>query len=174
MVARTAANALPKPSRLFARSNNVLRRGRGGVFRSASASSVLPVSADDITLVSLFDQPKLGPSPSPLSPTGLFGHRSITNPHALLSLADSTIIRAQLVTGRILRAQQSRKELSQVVKNLDRLSDILCGVIDLAELIRNAHPDEMWVEAANNAYEKLCESMNVLNTHVGLYQVGRQ
>jgi len=55
-----------------------------------------------------------------------------------------------------------------VVKNLDRLSDMLCGVIDLAELVRNAHPDRAWVEAANNAYEALCEFMNVLNTHVGL------
>lgn len=48
---------------------------------------------------------------------------------------------------------------------------MLCSVIDLAELIRNAHPDRHWVDAANNAYEKLCEFMNVLNTHVGLYEV---
>jgi mitochondrial intermediate peptidase len=58
-----------------------------------------------------------------------------------------------------------------VVKNLDRLSDMLCGVIDLAELVRNAHPDRLWAEAANHAYETLCEFMNVLNTHTGLYEV---
>jgi Zn-dependent oligopeptidase len=59
----------------------------------------------------------------------------------------------------------------RVVKNLDRLSDMLCSVIDLAELVRNAHPDPEWVNSANGAYEQLCEYMNVLNTHVGLYEV---
>jgi intermediate peptidase len=48
---------------------------------------------------------------------------------------------------------------------------MLCSVIDLAELVRNAHPDPEWVKSANEAYEKLCEYMNVLNTNVGLYEV---
>jgi intermediate peptidase len=47
----------------------------------------------------------------------------------------------------------------------------LCSVIDLAELVRNAHPDVEWVQSANEAYEQLCEYMNVLNTNVGLYEV---
>ena len=176
MLARTARNALPKHSRVFTRSGNSLRKRQDSrVVRHSSTISVQPASVDDIALVSLFDQPRLGgANPSPLSPTGLFGHKSITNPHSLISLANATLTRVQLVTDRILRARQSRNELLLVVKNLDRLSDILCGVIDLAELIRNAHPDERWVEAANAAYETLCESMNVLNTHVGLYQVGIQ
>jgi intermediate peptidase len=59
-----------------------------------------------------------------------------------------------------------------MVKSLDRLSDLLCGVIDLAELVRNVHPDEAWNEGANEAYEELCSYMNVLNTHTGLYEVG--
>ena len=58
-----------------------------------------------------------------------------------------------------------------MVKNLDRLSDMLCGVIDLAELIRNAHPDSAWVQSAEHVYEKMCEFMNILNTHVELYEV---
>lgn len=103
--------------------------------------------------------------------TGLFGHPNLTHPGALISLAEATVIRAQLLTDRILRATESRDELLKVVKNLDRLSDMLCGVIDLAELVRNAHPDQTWVDAANHAYETLCKFMNVLNTHVGLYEV---
>ena len=59
----------------------------------------------------------------------------------------------------------------KVVKNLDRLSDLLCSVVDLAEFVRNAHPDQKWVASANNLYESLSEFMNVLNTHVGLYNV---
>ena len=61
----------------------------------------------------------------------------------------------------------------KVVKNLDRLSDLLCSVVDLAEFVRNAHPDPKWVTSANNLYESLSEFMNVLNTHVGLYNVRR-
>ena len=132
---------------------------------------LIPASVDDKALVTLFDNPNANFRKSPFSVTGLFGHPNLTHPGALISLAEATVIRAQLLTDRILRARESRDELLKVVKNLDRLSDMLCGVIDLAELVRNAHPDRMWVEAANKAYETLCEFMNVLNTHVGLYEV---
>ena len=130
----------------------------------------MPASVEDVALIPLFDNPRYDPR-TVISTTGLFGHPSLTHPHALVSLADSTLLRAQILTNRILRARESRSELLRVVKNLDRLSDMLCGVIDLAEFVRNAHPDRMWVDAANHAYETLCEFMNVLNTHVGLYEV---
>jgi intermediate peptidase len=134
-------------------------------------ASTIPASVDDIALVSLFDHPKSGIRTTPFSTTGLFGHPSLNHPRGLISLAEATLVRAQLLTDRILRARESRDELLKVVKNLDRLSDMLCAVIDLSELVRNAHPDRIWVEAANHAYETLCESMNVLNTNVGLYEV---
>ncbi len=105
------------------------------------------------------------------SSTGLFGQPSLVSPSSFQNLARATLIRAQLLTERIVRARQSRDELFKVVKNLDRLSDMLCSVIDLAELVRNAHPDPEWVKSANEAYEQLCEYMNVLNTNVGLYEV---
>ena len=117
-----------------------------------------------------FDRP-----PHPISwsksPTGLFGQSTLVSPSSFQNLALATLIRAQLLTERIVRARQSRDELFKVVKNLDRLSDMLCSVIDLAELVRNAHPDPEWVKSANEAYEQLCEYMNVLNTNVGLYEV---
>ena len=131
----------------------------------------IPASIEDKTLITFFDHPKSLLSQSPFKVTGLFAHPSLAYPGALISLADATLVRAQLLTDRILRAPQSRDELLKVVKNLDRLSDMLCGVIDLAELVRNAHPDRIWIDAANKAYETLCEFMNVLNTHVGLYEV---
>ncbi|PPQ67160.1 hypothetical protein CVT25_005761 [Psilocybe cyanescens] len=132
----------------------------------------IPASVDDRALINLFDNPSSSPfRASASTPTGLFGHPTLTHPGALISLADATLVRAQLLTARILRSRESRDELFKVVKNLDRLSDMLCGVIDLAELVRNAHPDRVWVDAANHAYEALCEFMNVLNTEVGLYEV---
>lgn len=175
MLSRTIRNALAKPPRRPLQLHSALGH-QHSTQRSKSSfqtRQTIPPTVDDISLISLFDQPQAGLRSSSISPTGLFGHPSITHPNALISLADATLVRAQLLTKRIHEAPQSRAELFQVVKNLDRLSDLLCGVIDLAELVRNAHPDRVWVEAANHAYESLCEFMNVLNTNVGLYQVRR-
>lgn len=163
---------------LAGNSTKPLFRFRGCLFSKQDARSLstaaqhhIPATVDDRALISLFDNPKSIFGASPLAPTGLFGHPSLAHPSSLISLSTATLVRAQLLTERILRARDSREELLKVVKNLDRLSDILCGVIDLAELVRNAHPDRVWVDAANRAYESLCEFMNVLNTNVGLYEV---
>ncbi|KAL0579465.1 Mitochondrial intermediate peptidase [Marasmius crinis-equi] len=152
-------HSLPRPTRVPSRTAATLAR------------PIIPASPEDKTLVALFDQPTGALSLTNFNHTGLFGHPSLTHPRALISLANATLFRAQALTDRILRAAQSRDELFKVVKNLDRLSDLLCGVIDLSELVRNSHPDRQWVDAANHAYEMLCEFMNVLNTHVGLYEV---
>jgi intermediate peptidase len=61
--------------------------------------------------------------------------------------------------------------MRRVVKNLDRLSDVLCGVIDMCELLRTVHPDPEWVEECEQAYARLCNFMNELNTHPGMYEV---
>ncbi|EPQ30677.1 uncharacterized protein PFL1_01578 [Pseudozyma flocculosa PF-1] len=109
-----------------------------------------------------------------MAPTGLFQIPSLTSPQHFIDLAQHTLARAQLLVDRIARANNPDTpphELAQVVRNLDRLSDLLCGVIDMAELVRNAHPDPYWASAANAAYEYLCGYMNVLNTHTGLYAV---
>ncbi|KAH9816265.1 putative mitochondrial intermediate peptidase mitochondrial precursor [Melampsora americana] len=51
----------------------------------------------------------------------------------------------------------------------DRLSDGLCRMIDLAELLRNLHPDSNWIQASDQAHDLLCRYMNTLNTHRELY-----
>ncbi|KAJ9478860.1 Mitochondrial intermediate peptidase [Pseudozyma hubeiensis] len=137
---------------------------------------------DNDELRSLFDAPPSSSSSNHLRSsgpsTGLFEIPSLTSPQNFLVLAQQTLARAQLLVDRIDRASSAdastpdgAQELSEVVRNLDRLSDLLCGVIDMAELVRNAHPDPEWAEAANAAYEYLCGYMNVLNTHTGLYNV---
>lgn len=159
MLARSVRTLVVSPKTVF--------RFRGCLFEK----HVSTASADDRAIVSLFDSPHAAfKYPSTIS-TGLFGHSQLSHPNAFISLAEATLVRAQLLTDRILRARSSRDELLKVVKNLDRLSDMLCSVIDLAELIRNAHPDRNWATAGHHVYEQLCEFMNVLNTHVGLYEV---
>ncbi|KZT02448.1 mitochondrial intermediate peptidase [Laetiporus sulphureus 93-53] len=176
MLAKTARNALSKQAKSPFRFRGCLNAKRDAprmLTRSATTTATLPLPAshEDTDVIALFDQPQQPQWSTALNFTGLFNYPSLSTPLAFNALADSTLRRAQLLTERVLRARESRPELFKVVKNLDRLSDLLCGVIDLAELLRNAHPDRAWVRCADEVYEKLCEFMNILNTHVGLHEV---
>jgi intermediate peptidase len=103
---------------------------------------------------------------------GLFNNPNFATAAGFEQAASDTIERAQLIVERIWRAPENgEEEMRRVVKNLDRLSDTLCCVIDMAEFIRNAHPDTTILEAANNAYSNLCSYMNTLNTDTRLHKV---
>ena len=177
MLARVTKNALSKTAQPVFRFRGRLRTKVATSIQlnprtpaRAASTITLPPTSDDRDLVAFFDVPSSN-SPSSGTSTGIFGHPSLTSPQALESIADAILKRARLLTERVLRAPQSRSEMFKVVKNLDRLSDLLCSVVDLAEFVRNAHPDPKWVASANKLYENLSEFMNVLNTHVGLYNV---
>lgn len=55
------------------------------------------------------------------------------------------------------------------MKRLDRLSDLLCSVVDTAELVRHVHPEPSWVEASNEAHALMSNYLNTLNTNTELY-----
>ena len=163
-----------------------LQQQREAVTLNAAAASVSSLRArqDGADLRLALDHPSSASSSSSAASTstgGLFGYRQLRGPHSLSSLAQSTIRRAQLIVTKITSADvvttasssSAEERFLRVVKDLDRLSDTLCRVIDLAEFVRNAHPDERWQDGANEAYETLCEYMNLLNTHTGLYHVRR-
>lgn len=61
--------------------------------------------------------------------------------------------------------------MRKVVKLFDRLSDVLCKVIDAAEVVRCLHPDPAWRQGAETVYEELFSWMNTLNTDPRLYEV---
>lgn len=155
---------------------------------------------DDDTLRAMFDKPADGPgvmgSAETLTPTGLFLHPRLQSPEHMQTLTSQTLQHGIHLVDRIcsvLPASQFRplhpespfatyldaprssyehaKALRLVPKLLDRLSDVLCLVIDMAELVRNVHPDARWVEESDRAYERLGSFMNGLNTHQGLYEV---
>ncbi|KAI9494810.1 hypothetical protein BDB00DRAFT_817165 [Zychaea mexicana] len=105
-------------------------------------------------------------------PVGLLGNPHFTSIAGFEYAAQQAIQRAQLIVERIWHAPENgRSEMRRVVKNLDRLSDTLCSVIDLAEFLRNAHPGEETMEAANKAYMDLCYYMNTLNTDTRMHKV---
>ncbi|UOH81518.1 mitochondrial intermediate peptidase 2 [Cryptococcus neoformans] len=87
---------------------------------------------------------------------GLFLYDPLTEADSLRRLTDRTLIQASAIVQRIVVAPQdpTGRELRLVVKNLDRLSDILCGVIDMCELVRNVHPHQDW-----GLYESLAKAI---------------
>lgn len=143
---------------------------------SAFPISGLSTHSGDADLRAYFDQPHSF-STSYISSTssGLFLFPPLNSPASLPRLTDRTLIHGQAIVRRIRDAplDPTGKELRLVVKNLDRLSDLLCGVIDMCESVRNVHPEKAWVEACDIAYERLCSFMNELNTDQGLYKVSQ-
>ncbi|KAJ9120741.1 hypothetical protein QFC22_002672 [Naganishia vaughanmartiniae] len=131
-----------------------------------------------------------------LTPTGLFLHPRLQTPEYMQTLTAQTLQHGIHLVDRICSvlppdqfqpihpeespfaeyldrprsAYEHAKALRMVPKLLDRLSDVLCLVIDMAELVRNVHPDDRWIAESDRAYERLGSFMNGLNTHQGLYQ----
>ncbi|GAA5985087.1 hypothetical protein JCM5350_000837 [Sporobolomyces pararoseus] len=179
------ASSSSNSSTVSSRCSRTLSTSPPGAQRAATAQHLKPTLSSsrppDDVLHQAFDTPSASytSSPTPKAPSGLFNQPLLTDPSGFPLLAHRTTLRAKVLVDRIVRLgreptptsiEQAEQALLVMVKNLDRLSDLLCGVIDLAELVRNVHPDPKWVQGANEAYEQLCEYMNELNVHVGLYE----
>ncbi|KAM0749005.1 mitochondrial intermediate peptidase [Meredithblackwellia eburnea MCA 4105] len=169
-------NSLLRPSIALSRRRILPRTISTSVNRRVSPSAAHIPAPSDSHLRQSFDQSHSIASKGS-KPSGLFLQPSLSHPSAFVPLAQRTILRASFIVDRICLPLPTIESIEQaeilflaMVKNLDRLSDLLCGVIDLAEVVRNVHPEEVWREEANNAYEELVGFMNELNTHVGLYE----
>ncbi|KAJ3407047.1 Mitochondrial intermediate peptidase [Chytridiales sp. JEL 0842] len=104
-----------------------------------------------------------------IGPAGLFGYVDLNNHTGFLKAAERAIRQSEkLVT--LVCNSTSPSEIRWTVKRLDRLSDMLCCVLDAAELIQNVHPDLRVVKAANQAHAALSNVLNQLNTNRGLYE----
>ncbi|KAJ2389273.1 Mitochondrial intermediate peptidase, partial [Coemansia sp. RSA 2603] len=102
-------------------------------------------------------------------PTGLLMETRFVSPKSFRKAGKQAVAEAQELVSRILQAQTD-SERQQVLKCLDQLSDALCRVMDVAELVRQVHPDSAWQKAADDVYAEMFDYMNGLNTHVGLYR----
>lgn len=72
-----------------------------------------------------------------------------------------------MIVDRVLAAA-SIEEYRAIVKDLDRLSDLLCRVLDLSDFVRMTHPDPGFQQAASDAWGLVYQYMNQLNTMTGL------
>src|SRR5205085_2363826 len=87
--------------------------------------------------------------------------------------AHVNLARARGIVDKVLSAS-TRDEYRAIVRDLDRLSDILCRVLDMADFVRVTHPDRATQRAASEAWEMVYTYMNELNTMTGLNdQLGR-
>ncbi|KAF5861774.1 Mitochondrial intermediate peptidase [Aspergillus alliaceus] len=100
-------------------------------------------------------------------PTGLVQNQYLTNPDGFRAFANISLQRCQAIVSKVLAAS-TLEEYRNMARDLDRLSDLLCRVIDLSDFIRVIHPDPRVQEAATQAYALMFEYMNVLNTTTGL------
>lgn len=100
---------------------------------------------------------------------GLFCNHYLTSPKGLKNFANETLVKARDLTKHMID-DQSPESMKRYIKELDRLSDMLCRVIDLCEFVRAAHPDSSFVKAAEDCHSKLFEHMNILNTSKPLFE----
>lgn len=130
---------------------------------------------DDAVLRDLFDAPsgRTLPKFSLKKSQGLFKNRYLTSPDGFLVFAQKNLNRATRIVHRVLNAS-TVQEYRSIVRDLDRLSDLLCRVLDLSDFVRMTHPDGRFQQAATDAWSMVYEYMNQLNTMTGLNdQLGR-
>ncbi|KAI1921567.1 Mitochondrial intermediate peptidase [Ophidiomyces ophidiicola] len=95
--------------------------------------------------------------------TGLLQNVYLTGPDGFLQFAQISLQKCQKIVAKVIAAQTS-EEYREIVQNLDRMSDLLCRVIDIADFMKVNHPDREIQDAATQAYALMFEYMNVLNT----------
>lgn len=125
---------------------------------------------DDAVLRELFDAPTGRSFPKfslKKSNAGLFKNRYLTNPNGFLTFAQKNLERATRIVRSVLSASTTT-EYQAIVRNLDRLSDLLCRVLDLSDFVRMTHPDIQFQQAAADAWSMVYQYMNELNTMTGL------
>jgi mitochondrial intermediate peptidase len=98
---------------------------------------------------------------------GLFQNQYLQTPQGFHAFAEVTLQKCQDLVDRIL-AISTLDGYRSIVQLLDRLSDLLCRIIDIADFVRSTHPDPAFQHAAAQAHYRMFEYMNILNTTTGL------
>ncbi|KAF4533951.1 Peptidase M3A/M3B [Lasiodiplodia theobromae] len=158
-----------------------LQQRRYGSSIAATAADFSPANRaapdanhDDRVLRQIFDSPRFwkdfsGNTKHQVQPpsTGLFQNRYLTRPEGFQHFAEVTLQKCIKIVDKVLTAS-TVEEYRTLARDLDRLSDLLCRVIDLSDFVRSTHPDPKIQGAATQAYAIMYEYMNRLNTTTGL------
>jgi mitochondrial intermediate peptidase len=98
---------------------------------------------------------------------GLLRNRYLATPNGFLEYADKSMVRCSRLVDKIA-AIDTVEGYRGIVRDLDRISDLLCRVIDLADFVRSNHRDRRFQLVATEAYAAMFEYMNKLNTATAL------
>ena len=99
-----------------------------------------------------------------------FGYPSFSSPNEIYTIAEKSILIANKIVDQVCAANEQH-EVLKTVKRLDALSDLLCSIVDAAQLIRSVHTQSKFVIAAEKVQDLVGNYINQLNTHSGIYQV---
>jgi mitochondrial intermediate peptidase len=99
--------------------------------------------------------------------SGLIGNKFLTSPKGFQEFAETSLRRCKRLVEKTLAAS-TVEEYRAIPRDLDRLSDLLCRVIDLSDFVRSIHPDHNIQSAATESYSLMFQYMNELNTTTGL------
>ncbi|CAK7567376.1 MAG: Mitochondrial intermediate peptidase [Sporothrix epigloea] len=128
------------------------------------------IAHDDAMLRSVFDSTSAwkafsaaGQAAANGRRVGLFRNAYLTEPEGFLRFTYASLNKAQRIVDKVARAS-SLEDYRSIVRDLDRLSDLLCRVIDLCDFVRNTPPDARTQQAASEAWAMMYQYMNQLNT----------
>ncbi|KAL5116794.1 Mitochondrial intermediate peptidase [Pleosporales sp. CAS-2024a] len=105
---------------------------------------------------------------STTKPSGIIGNRYLARPEGFVDFVAMTIQRCNGVVQKVAHAE-TLEDFKYMVKHLDKLSDLLCRAIDLADFVRSTHPSPKFQAMAVKAYHTMFQYMNQLNTTPVLY-----
>jgi intermediate peptidase len=126
---------------------------------------------DDEFLRAVFDSPRTWKEFSRVAigtTVGLFRNVYLQEPEGFLRFAEVSLGRARRIVDKVLAAS-TVAEYRSIVRQLDRLSDILCRVLDMSDFVRVTHPDVKTRRMASGAWDRVYQYMNELNTMTGLH-----
>ncbi|XP_044468095.1 mitochondrial intermediate peptidase, mitochondrial isoform X2 [Mangifera indica] len=99
------------------------------------------------------------------TPTGLYGFDQLKTPKGFQRFVDEAIERSTELVDYIAEMPSSM----EIIRTMDEISDTVCSVVDSAELCRQTHPDNEFVNEANKASMRINEYLHYLNTNHTLY-----
>ncbi|CAD5229561.1 unnamed protein product [Bursaphelenchus okinawaensis] len=100
---------------------------------------------------------------------GIFGNDKLKCPADFDRVTDTVIEQSEHLVNEILQPYQKRKTRKTSVKLLDDLSNTICTTADLAECVRNMHPDNAYRAVGNNSIYRLTNLLETLNSMPALY-----
>jgi hypothetical protein len=101
--------------------------------------------------------------------TGLFGIEGLNTPDGFYVLKEKAEQRVKVLIDEALEPRHTVTGGRKLVEIFDEISNELCRVADLAEFVRNAHPNVNFRQAADLTFGQISQIVEKLNTNRPLY-----